>query len=220
MLVSLGYSCQTRFMIDMLHADQQRQPFDFNITSRPALISALATDGASLAHTAERVTTFMTRKEGRQGIEICGMHFWHDYPLQQDKLSLHPAWQEKIADVNAKYTHLWKRFSALIRSGEPKTFVLSNAQRNLTEFAADAAEFERKFGLGRQAFDEIAGALDAYGACNFTIKFLSRTIEETHQTADLPDDRLDHRFAGELGLRPDPALAAQLLSIAKESLHT
>jgi hypothetical protein len=207
-------------MIDMLHAEQRRQPFDFNITSRPALISALATDGASLTHTAERATTFTTLKDRREGIEICGMHFWHDYPLQQDKLSLHPAWQDKIAEVNAKYIHLWKRFSSLIRSDEPKTFVLSNAQRNLTEFAADAADFDRKFGLGRQAFDEIAGAMDAYGACNFSIKFLSRTIEEVRQTADLQEDRLKHRFAGELGLRPDPTVAARLLLTAETSLET
>jgi hypothetical protein len=212
MLISLGYSCQTRFMIDALHADQQRQPFDFNITSRPALIDALATDGASLEHRDDNTVPHVMPVERREGIGVGGMYFWHDYPLREDKLSLHPEWREKMAKVNAKYAYLWRRFSMLIRSDGRKTFVLSNAQRNLVEFAAGEADFERKFGLGRRAFEEITGALDGYGARNYTLKFLSRSANEPQETHDLQGERLDHRHVGPLRLRVDPALAARLLS--------
>jgi hypothetical protein len=212
MLISLGYSCQTRFMIDALHADQKRQPFDFNITSRPALINALATDGASLEHREGNTAPYIMPGDRREGIGVDGMYFWHDYPLNEDKLSLHPDWRHKMAEINVKYAYLWQRFSALIRSETPKTFVLSNSQRNLVEFAANEADFQRKFGLGRQAFEEITAALDAYGARNYALKFLSRLEEETQETADLQGERLDHRYVGPLRLRVDGTLAAGLLS--------
>jgi hypothetical protein len=216
MLISLGYSCQTRFMIDALHADQKRLPFDFNITSRAALINALATDGASLEHSETNTALYTMPSDRREGIGVDGMYFWHDYPLNDDKLSLHPDWRQKMAEINAKYTYLWQRFSALIRSDDRKTFVLSNAQRNLVEFAADKADFDRKFGLGRQAFEEIAMALHAYGARNYTLRFLSRSEEEPQETADLQGERLVHRHVGPLRLRVERALAADLLALPGE----
>jgi len=217
MLISLGYSCQTRFMIDALSADQKRQPFDFNITSRPALIKAFETNGASLQHGESHATTFIMPKERREGIEVSGMYFWHDYPLQENKLSLHHDWRTNMDRVNSKYTALWARFSELVRSDEPKTFVLSNSQHNLPEFTSDAADFDRKFGLGRQAFEEIIHALDSYGARNYRLKFLSRSVGDLEETASLRDDRLDHRFVGVLSLRVDPRIVTSLFSGAEET---
>jgi hypothetical protein len=210
MLISLGYSCQTRFMIDALTPDQKRQPFDFIITSRAALIRALATDGASLMHRAEDALPYRMPGELREGIGASGLYFWHDYPLQDDKLSLHADWREKVAEVNAKYAYLWKRFSELVHSDMEKTFVLCNTQKNLTEFAADDADFTQKFGLGRQAFEEIAAALGGYGARNYRLKFISRSRDEVAETAGIAGDGLDHRFAGPLRLRPDPEIVAEL----------
>jgi hypothetical protein len=220
MLISLGYSCQTRFMIDALHADQKRQPFDFNITSRPALINALATDGASLEHKEGNTAPYVMPVERRQGVGVDGMYFWHDYPIQPDKLSLHADWRRKMAEVNAKYAYLWRRFSDLVRSNARKTFVLSNTQRNLVEFAADEADFDRKFGLGRQAFEEITAALDAYGARNHSLKFLSRSAKETEETADLQGEKLDHIHLGPLRLRVDAGFAAGLLSASERAPPT
>lgn len=212
MLVSLGFSCQTRFMIEALHPELKRQPFDFNITSRAALIRALETNGASLTHRPDTMATYLMPIEGRQGIEVSGMFFWHDYPLNEDKLTLHPDWSLKREQVNAKYAMLWQRFSDLIRSEKEKMLVLSNSQHNLPQFAEDEADFDRKFGLGRAAYEELVAALDSYGAQNYRLKFLSRSVAEIAETADLHDERLDHRFVGALSLRVAPAMVAKLFS--------
>jgi hypothetical protein len=212
MLISLGFSCQTRFMIEALHPDLKRQPFDFNITSRAALIRALETDGASLVHQPETMATYLMPIERRQGVEVSGMFFWHDYPLNDDKLTLHPDWPLKHEQVNAKYAMLWQRFSELVRSETEKTLVLSNSQHNLPQFAEDEADFSRKFGLGRIAHEELVAALDGYGARSYRLKFLSRTVDEMAETAHLHGERLDHRFVGALSLRVAPDMVAKLFS--------
>jgi hypothetical protein len=217
MLISLGFSCQTRFLIDAFSPEIKRHPFDFNITSRPALIRALATDGASLMHHAGAATTYVMPKEQRQGVEVGGMYFWHDYPLGPDKLALSPDWADRRVSVNGKYAMLWQRFAETLRSDMPKILALSNSQHNLPQFAADEADFDRKFGLGRQAHDEITAALETFGARNWRLAFLSRSAGEVEETADLHDRRLEHRFVGALSLRVAPALATQLISDRPET---
>ncbi|MDB5556814.1 MAG: hypothetical protein JWL86_6798 [Rhizobium sp.] len=213
MLISLGRSCQTRFIVDIMGGESQRRmPFDFNITTHRALINALATDGASLRHCPERAATFVTAAEGRHGVEIEGLYFWHDYPLGEDKLALRCNWRNDMARVNEKYTALWQRFAALARSDEAKTFFLSNTQHNLDQFATDRADFDEKFGLGLAAYEKISSALDAFGAMNYRLRFLSRSIREVEETSQLKDIRLDHKFSGKLSLRPDPAILARLFA--------
>jgi hypothetical protein len=213
MLISLGHSCQTRFIIDMMGGESQRRtPFDFNITTRRALINALATDGASLRHCPERAATFVTAPEGRHGVAIDGLYFWHDYPLAEDKLALRCDWQNDITRVNEKYAALWQRFATLARSDDAKTFFVSNSQHNLDQFADDPTDFDGKFGLGRTAFHEISSALDAFGARNYRLRFLSRSIRDVEETAELDDSRLDHRFSGKLSLRPDPTILSRLFA--------
>jgi hypothetical protein len=157
------------------------------------------------------VTTFVTAAEGRHGVEVGGLYFWHDYPLAEDKLALRCDWRNDIARVNEKYVALWQRFAGLARSVEPKTFFLSNSQHNLGQFAHDQADFDSRFGLGRAAFEEISSALDAFGARNYRLLFLSRSIHEVEETAEMEDVRLDHRFSGRLSLRPDPTILSRLL---------
>lgn len=213
MLISLGHSCQTRFIIDIMGGESQRRmPFDFNITTRRALVNALQTDGASLRQCPERAKTFVTSAEGRHGIEIDGLYFWHDYPLAEDKLALRCDWRNDMARVNEKYAALWQRFAVLARSEDAKTFFLSNTQHNLDQFSDDSADFEEKFGLGLAAFDEISSALDDFGARNYGLRFLSRSIRDVEETAELNDSRLDHRFSGRLSLRPDPAILSRLFA--------
>jgi hypothetical protein len=212
MFISLGYSCQTRFTLDQIHPDQKRMPFDFNITSRPALISAFETDGASLQHGEHSATIYEMKSGDREGVEVSGMFFWHDYPLDEHKVRLHREWPNKIATVNEKYAALWQRFADLIRADQSKTLVLSNSQRNLPDFAEDEADFDLKFGLGRLAFEEITGALEAFGARNYRLKFLSRSRSELEETAAIADERLDHRYLGPTTLRLDPKVALPLLT--------
>ena len=203
MLVSLGHSCQTRFILDDLDGSSRRMPFDFNIATRQALLRALATDGDSLRHDRDTASVFRMASDGREGIEVGGMYFWHDYPLAEDRLRLAEGWQREIGRVNEKYAALWRRFSALLRSDDPKTLMLSNSQHNLAQFAATGNAFDLGFGLGRQAFDEIAAALDGFGARNWRLLLLTRSAAELAGTAGLGDPRLEHRLVGILSLRPD-----------------
>jgi hypothetical protein len=216
MLISLGHSCQTRFIIDTMgEAANRRMPFDFNITTRAALLRALDTDGASLRQSAEQARVFMEPREQREGIEIGGMYFWHDYPLDEAKLRLRADWRQDLGRVSEKYAALWQRFAALSRSEEPKTFFLSNTQHNLGQFAGGDADFDRKFGLGREAFDQISQAFDAFGARNYRLLVLSRSIREFEEMIDVADPRLVPRFAGRLSLRPDPDILSQIFADAK-----
>lgn len=212
MLISLGHSCQTRFIIDALEPAGRRMPFDFNITTRPALIRALETDGASLRHDEGDASVFSTPVDGRQGLDVGGLFYWHDYPLAEDRLSLAEGWQRDIGRVNEKYAALWSRLSTALRSDEAKTLLLSNSQHNLGQFAADDAEFADRFGLGRTAFDALVRALDDHGARNYRLLFLTRSIAEFAETADLADPRLDHRFVGILSLRPDQRVAGSIVA--------
>lgn len=210
MLVSLGYSCQTRFILEDLDGASRRMPFDFNITTRAALLRALETDGASLQHDESTAKVFRMASDGREGIDVGGMYFWHDYPLAEDKLSLAEGWQNEIDRVNEKYAALWSRLSILLRSDEEKTLVLSNSQHNLGQFAQDDDDFNARFGLGYCAFQDITAALDDYGARNYRLLFLTRAIADLAETTALKDTRLDHRLVGVLSLRPDHRVAASI----------
>lgn len=210
MLVSLGHSCQTRFILEDLDGASRRMPFDFNIATRAALLKALGTDGASLQHDEDTASVFRMASDGREGIEVGGMYFWHDYPLADNKLSLAEGWQKEIPRVNEKYAALWTRLAALLRSDEEKTLVLSNSQHNLGQFAEGDDDFGNRFGLGHQAFAEIAAALDRYEAKNYRLMFLTRSIADLAETIALKEPRFEHRFVGILSLRPDHRVAASI----------
>ena len=210
MLVSFGHSCQTRFILEDLDGASRRMPFDFNITTRAALLRALETDGASLRHDEDTARVFRMASDGREGVEAGGMYFWHDYPLGEDKLSLAEGWQSEIGRVNEKYAALWSRLAALLRSDDEKTLVLSNSQHNLGQFAEDDDDFARRFGLGEQAFHDLADALDRYGAKNYRLLFLTRSIADLAGSISIRDPRLEHRFVGILSLRPDHRVAASI----------
>jgi hypothetical protein len=218
MLISLGHSCQTRFILDAIDPSTRRMPFDFNITPRAALLAALDSDGQSLRHDEDGATPFREPKEGREGIAAAGMFFWHDYPLAEDRLRLADGWQRDIDRVNAKYVALWGRLSALLRSDEPKTLALSNSQHNLGQFADGPPGFAADFGLDRKSFLDLAAALDRHGARNYTVLFLSRSVGELADTQDLDDPRLDHRFVGILSLRPDARVADSIKARAGASM--
>jgi hypothetical protein len=210
MLVSLGHSCQTRFILEDLDGASRRMPFDFNITTRAALLRALETDGASLQHDGDTAQVFRMASDGREGVECDGMYFWHDYPLAEDRLSLAEGWQGETGRVNDKYAALWSRLSTLLRSDEEKTLVLSNSQHNLGQFADGEDDFRMRFGLGLQAFQDIAAALDGFGAQNYRLLFLTRSIDDFSETVTIKDPRFEHRFVGTLSLRPDHRVAASI----------
>lgn len=208
--LSLGHSCQTRFILEGRDGASRRMPFDFNIATRPALLAALETDGGSLQHDEDSARVFAMASDGREGIEVGGLFFWHDYPLGPDRLRLEDGWQREIPRVNEKYVALWARLAGMLRSDEPKVLTLSNSQHNLAQFAATEETFGNDFGLGRTAFDDLTAALERFGARNYRLLFLTRTIADLAETMSLEDRRLEHRFVGILSLRPDRRVAASL----------
>ena len=99
--------------------------------------------------------------------------------------------------------------------------MLSNADDSLKEYASTEANFERKFGLDRNAFRTLTEALDAFGARNYRVALLSRSLGEIESTASLQDPRLDHRFVGTLSLRLNLKVAASLFgALAEPCLST
>ncbi len=121
--VSLGFSCQSRFSIDLFTADHRRNPFDFNISTKEAVLRGLTTSGANFEHTKPEIDLYRMTEEGRSGVSCNGLYFWHDYPM--DGRELASSWDTKIDGVNAKYRFLWKRFEdLLIKSPDPVTYLV------------------------------------------------------------------------------------------------
>jgi hypothetical protein len=171
--ISLGFSAQTRRIIDQLGATATAMPFDHQIITRRALVEAIR-----------------GQKPGKTG-----------------KLN------------NPHKVELWTQFGKLARSDARKNFVLSNAGHDLQRHVGGNADFDRDFGLGRNTFCELVQALDTFGARNYTMTFLSRSLCEIEDTVALRDPRLDHRFVGILSRRPDIAVAAGLFgALAEPSL--
>lgn len=212
MFVSFGFSCQTRFSIDAVSFDFLRRPFDFNITSQQGLVRAFMTDGQSLRPAFEDFSIFTMPVEKRQGVEANGIYFWHDFPIEADSLSLAANWEDSLDKVNKKYASLWPRFAALLRSDHPKTLVVSNSQSNLQQFSSDEADFDRKFGLGPDAFLKINQALLDFGARNFKLQFLTRTLSDLERCLRQIDDPcFEAQFVGTLSPPFNTMVAASLV---------
>lgn len=183
-LISLGFSGQTRLVIDQFGGPGPRMPFDDGVLTRAAVIDALKSDGQSLRNFA-----------GEPQV---------------------PPAPHSSAQSDDDRDACWQRFAETARSGARKTFVLSNAEHGLKDLADDDTGFDRSFGLGRGTFAELTGALDAFGARNYSLTFLSRSLCEIEDTASLRDPRLDHRFVGTLSLRPHIRVAAGMFGAFAE----
>jgi hypothetical protein len=175
-LISLGFSNQTRLVIDQFGTNVAAMPFDKEVITRAGFIDALRSDGSSLSQ---------SHRPGR-------------------------------CDDGTGHAACWRRFAKAVRSKVRKTFVLSNADHGLRAFAVDDADFDRTFGLGRSTYVELMDALEQFGARNYSVTFLSRSLGEIEETATLCDPKLDHRFVGTLSLRPDDKVAASLFSAFEE----
>lgn len=184
-LISLGFSSQTRLVIDQFGGPGPRMPFDDGMLTRAAVIDALRSEGRSLT----------------------------GLPAAERQVSRIP---HGSAQSDADRDACWERFAATARSDVRNVFVLSNAEHGLKDLADSDAGFDRSFGLGRSAFTELTGALDTFGARNYSLTFLSRSLGEIEDTASLRDPRLDHRFVGTLSLRPHIRVAAGMFGAFAE----
>jgi len=216
-LVSLGFSCLTRFSIELCSADFLRLPFDFLISSKAFILDAFASDGANFLISPEQATLYEQTVQRLCGVSANGAVFWHDFPRQDATRLLLPGWEEHVERVNQKYAALWRRFAAFLRDAQiEKRIVISNAQKNLVEFASSPGEFESKFGLDENFFKQLYSALRAFGARSFRISFLDRTIESAlrlHLLRREYKDVLDVRFVGVMNLSTEARIAMSSLAI-------
>ena len=215
--ITLGFSCQSRFSIDLFTARHQRHPFDFVIASKAAVLEGLRTEGASFRHDAETIRLFTAAAEARTGVERGGIHFWHDYPLENKK-TLVPDWAAHIPSVNAKYAALWPRFIALLRDEDAEvTLVICDTQWDLEEYVAAGSGFETMFGFDAAYHGALRQALDGLGARRCDILFTGRDLRRVTQLrAEIKDPRFRCRFGGVLKLRANSLLSVSAMSARAE----
>lgn len=210
--ISLGFSCQTRYSIDQLFGDHRRNPFDFNVTTRSAVLEALATEGTNFRHDAGTASVCAIRQAGMRRIRSNGVFFWHDYP--RDGLEMKPGWEAEIPRVNQKYAYLWPRFLNTLRDASmPKLLICANTQTNLIMFLDSDAEFQENFGLDLEFVTKLQETLTGVGARNYSLLLINRHILQAHRIArhagQLPG--VKSRFWGATPWPSDTMLAAATL---------
>lgn len=214
---SLGFSCQSRFAIDVVAPTTHRAPFDFNITTRTALLEGLRTKGASFVHDVGTGTPYRMPLSGREGLEAAGSYFWHDYPFTETG-ALRPDWTETIDAVNQKYAFLWERFLGDLALPGRKRLVLSNTQFNLPEFAASPSDFETKFGIDATLCRDLTAELDRL-TDDYDLVCLLRCREAADRLRqEVRDRRLIVRFGGVQALKCDPVIARSALMPRRSAL--
>ncbi len=214
-LVSFGFSCQSRFCIDLVSADHRRLPFDYNVTTKAALLAAFLNDGEIFGLRDEDVLeVYRTPKEGREGIHTKGVYLWHDFAVTED-LDILPNWREGLPLIRQKYAAMWGRFRSLLRSPDEQfTFVISNTQINLGEYARDFQDFSDKFRITRDFILYLKEALTAFGVRDFEILVLNRNLRDSIELNHaFPGGWFRSVFAGKLTLPTNGKLAGSVFSV-------
>lgn len=212
MFISLGFSCQTRFSIDVYSADPRRNPFDFNITTKGALLAALRTEGRNFILAPDDAAVYKMPTSKREGVHGNGIYFWHDYAIVQNA-RLDDGWPGALEKTNEKYKYLWERFLKRLRDPlEEKRFIVTNTQANLLEFSSSEADYADKFGLDAAFYNALVGTLDAIGISNYRILFVARRVDEwLALRAGVKDPRFAARFGGAMRLPTHPRVARSVI---------
>ncbi len=213
-LISLGFSCQSRFCIDFVSAEHRRLPFDYNVTTKAALLQAFHSDGDVFRLADESaLSVHRAPKEGREGVDAGGVYLWHDFDLNSDQ-SIGANWRAGLPLIREKYAAMWGRFRRLLTSpATPITFIVSNTQINLGEYAVDFDDFSTKFRITTAFIADLRQTLVEFGVQDFEIlvlnRFLRDSIELNHA---IQDPWFRSVFAGRLTLPTNARLAASILS--------
>lgn len=196
--ISLGFSCVTRFLLNVFDCSMLRLPYDYNITPKNFLVDSLVRKGLPFFEGELSIYEMSLSKE--QGIQrLDGIMFWHDFDRIEHRIA--PGWQEKAPKVNEKYKYLVGRFLNIIQGGALKVFYVSNVQPNLTQYSYSEEDFERKFRLDVEFYFALKSAIEACGAKNFKIILLNRELNDAAQLASLQekgDTTLASRYVGML----------------------
>lgn len=213
--ISVGFSCQSRFITNGTTAPLPSMPFDWLISTRDAVLRALETDGSSMLIDVDQTAIFTMPTEKYQGVYSNGIFYWHDFERSEDR-RLKENWRETVPEINAKYQRRWKQFTSYLRDSDiRKHLIISNSKINLTEFSDDDADFSNKFDLTSEYADRLLRTLTRTGANNFQVTFLLRTFKEYRRLLKFKatrDDVFNVRFAGIMGLPAAPQFASTVVA--------
>lgn len=209
LLISLGFSCQTRFTLDVFDCSHERLPYDFNISTRDFVIHSLLRDGAPFW---EGDCSIFAMPEAKiQGVERNGVLFWHDF--DRDGPIVDKEWRSKLDIIDSKYRYLWDKFTAYARSERHKVFYISNSQCNLSDYAFSDEDYNFRFRLDTDFYLRLKNALRDFGARNFEVALLNRDIDDARALRSLSQrdgENLVSKYVGILNL-PTETMIANLL---------
>ena len=212
--VSLGFSCQARFSISSVGADHRRLPFDYNITTKSALLNALKDDGEVFKLADETaMQVFCTRQQKREGVLLDGVFFWHDFPVINEQAMI-ANWSDGLGDVRAKYAAMWRRFRQVLAEPDTHiTFVISNSQANLGQFADTFEEFSDRYIVTPAFIHDLRAALSDLGARSFDLIVLNRYLTGSIEINEaIKADWFRSVFVGKLNLPTHQRLAVNVLA--------
>ena len=212
-VISLGLSCQSRFCIDMIRAEHRRAPFDYTVTTTAGLLQALRSDGEAFRLTNDAaLSVYRAPREGREGVLADGVYLWHDFDVNEDG-TIVADWRSALPEVREKYAVIWGRFRQILaQTDEEITFVLSNTQVNLGEYAANFDDFQQKFRFTPGFVAALQSALAALGARNFRILLLNRYLRDSIELNHAFDtSQVRSVFCGPLTLPTEPLVVFSTL---------
>lgn len=196
--ISLGFSCVTRFMLNVFDCSMLRLPYDYNITPRRFLVDSLAQKGMPFFEGGLSVYEMSLSKE--QGVQrLDGIMFWHDFDRVENKIA--PGWEGKVSKLNEKYRYLLNRFFYIVQGEALKVFYVSNVQPNLPQYSLSEQDFFNKFKLDVEFYGMLKSAIEACGARNFKIVFVNRDLNDAAELARLQEHgerNLVSRYVGML----------------------
>lgn len=196
--ISLGFSCVTRFVLNVFDCSMLRLPYDYNITPKNFLLESLQRKGMPFFEGDFSVYEMSLSKE--QGLQRGnGIMLWHDFDRIEHKIA--PGWEGKICTVNEKYRYLLARFFDIVQSSASKIFYVSNVQPNLPQYALLEDGFDGMFKLDVEFYFLLNDALLACGAKNFKIALLNRDLDDAAGLARLREqgrENLISRYIGTL----------------------
>lgn len=197
--ISLGFSCQTRFMIDACAASVIRYPFDYVISTKSFVLKAIESGGANFLRTKKNLRVYQLRN-GVIGVGFSDVYFWHEYRTPEGVVP--GDWENYINAVNDKFASLWIRFSHLSKDEKlKKTFVVSNVQNDLPLYTVSPEDYKEKFGIDEAYCRLLKEIIIASGTKNFSLLFIVRDIGEAAALRTLVQEDptfFDVKFIGDV----------------------
>jgi hypothetical protein len=218
-LVSLGLSCVTQFIIQQRHFYPFRLPFDFNMTTKSALLRILSSEGAHLRLEEGNMRVFRLDERNTLGAHYNGIYFWHDYLRETRAIETVEA--VITSELRERYERRWTRLLKILRAPDTiKHLVVADVQHGLDGMCGSPEQpspfgaiepFETMFEIDAAFVGQLSPLVLGQSFPGSRLHVLVRSIERfvTMTQQDYGPD-VDVRFVGELGLPLDPSIGSNL----------